>query len=363
MKILLISTAALTTPPQEYGGIELIVWWLADGLSQLGHEVAIVGLEGSTPPNDKVKVFILWSKQEAYAETLLADRFSTLLEHFKPDIISDHSHYKVVYPLAKKLGIPYVPTSHTIAIPDLGESKACWTALSKNHARWLNQKYGITAVPIYNGVRYLTPARTKWSEKSQRFIFVGRPNPEKGALEAIEYCKKRNLPLDVVAGRLKIEPVAYALWVAQECKWGSEIVYHGSVSHDRKFEMFSRARAFLNFPNWEEPFGLTVIESMWCGTPVITTDVGAMPELVEDKKTGFIIPVKRDEAGAPIKIFNPRGVERIDFDETLVDNALASLQQLDLQYIVQYARSKFSISRMANDYLKTFNDVLDGRVW
>lgn len=364
MRVLLISTSAIPTPPSEvYGGIEWIQYWLAEGLSNAGHEVAIVGLQGSKGPNEKVKVYEAWGLNEKYADVLIADRIGKIIEDFKPDIISDASHEKRSFPVAQKMKIPFIPNCHTQGIPDFGVSNPCWTALSKAHAAFIKKNYGVTARVCYNGISSTARSVTRQKAKIGNLIFVGRPNPEKGALEVVDMCKRNNLPLDVIAGRLEIEPIAYALLLAQQCKIYGKQVYHGGVSYDKKMQMLAQSKGFLFFPNWEEPFGLTPVEAGWVGTPAIVNDMGAMSEIVEDGKTGFVIPVQRDENGNVAVTQNRYGFYRTIYDEQKVLDAIAKLSSLDLDYITQHVRDKFSITRMTEGYLNVFNDKLDGKEW
>ena len=367
MRIFIISPAALPTPPKTYGGIEFITYWLAKGLSELGHDVALGGLEGSEAPNDKVKLYNLWRSNEKYAEVLLKNdptRLDKVIEEFKPDIVSDHTHEKQGYQyLTETKKIPVVPSSHTIAIPDLGLSKPSWTTLSNAHSKWIKKRYGVSSKVTYNGIETSVRPIVNKRAKIGNYIYIGRPNPEKGALEVIDYCRAHDLPLDVIAGRLEIEPIAYAMLIAQSCKIGGRQIYHGAVSYDKKMTMLSMSKGFMFFPHWPEPFGLTPVESQFVGTPVIVNDMGAMPELVEDGKTGFVIPVKRDSAGEAEMQLNRYGMYVTQMDEQAINDAVSRLGELDLEYIAKWSREKFSIKAMAEGYLKVFEAKLNGESW
>jgi glycosyltransferase involved in cell wall biosynthesis len=365
MRILLISTGAVPTPPlNAYGGIEWIVYWLAKALSRQGHDVAIMGLQGTIPPDDKVKVYIALTEQEKYAEVLYRDRISKVVEDFKPELVNDHSHTKATFDYFREKNIPFIPSSHTIGIPDLKVPNVCWTALSKSHAKWLRQHYGIEARVCYNGIDVEEDIKPiiDYKNKTGPLLFLGRPNPEKGALDVIDFCIKHNMPLDVVAGRLEVEQIGYALLVAQACKEYSQQKYHGAVDYKTKFKFYSEAKALFFMPNWPEPFGLTPIEANWVGTPVITNDMGAMPELVENGKTGFIIPTRK-ENGEPIYEFNRYGFKRVVWDEDEVLSAIDKLPTLNLDYIAKRTKDKFNIDNMARQYLHVYENYIRGDRW
>jgi len=275
MKVLIISTEVLPTPPYpRYGGIEWITFWLAKALHELGHTVGLVGVEGTFASHKEIEVFPILSKEESGGGIVMAERIGKVLDYFQPDIVNDHSHSKACFQEIEKRKIPYVPSSHTIAIPDLKVPKPCWTALSQSHARWLEKRYGVKCEVCYNGIEYPEKPITRWVAKVSPPIALGRPNPEKGLLDVIEFCKKHDIPLNVIAGRLEYEQIGYAFLVAQECKIFSKWTYHGEVSHERKMQMLSQSKCLLNFPAWPEPFGLVVPEANWVGTPAIALDMG-----------------------------------------------------------------------------------------
>ncbi|MGB9614253.1 MAG: glycosyltransferase [Fervidobacterium sp.] len=363
MKILIISTEALETPPKEYGGIEWITFWLSKALHDMGHEVGLVAVEGSYPPYKDVTLYPILRQNEKYASGLMADRIEKILDLFRPDVVNDHSHMKTCFKKVVERGIPYVPSSHTVAIPDLGVPKPCWTALSKSHANWLEKRYGVKCEVCYNGIEYEEKPITKWKAKILPPIALGRPNPEKGLLDVIDFCKRYDIPLNVIAGRLEIEQIGYAFLIAQECKIFSKWTYHGQVSHKKKMQLLSESKCLLNFPAWNEPFGLVVPEAYWVGTPVISLDMGAMSELIEDGKTGFLIPVKRKEDGEPEMTSNIYGFPRAQFDEQKVLDALHNIESLDLEYVASFVREKFNINKMAEQYLRVYEKVLDGERW
>ena len=117
---------------------------------------------------------------------------------------------------------------------------------------------------------------------------------------------------------------------------GGQIEYLGEVTHGEKVELLQNARATLFPIEWEEPFGLVMIESMACGTPVIATRWGAVPEVIEHGRSGIIVD-----------------------DYRLMTAAIEDADRLEPLELVRYAQEHFSPERMVTDYLRAFHSVLD----
>lgn len=147
---------------------------------------------------------------------------------------------------------------------------------------------------VYNGIEL---SKFPFSKKRGKyFFFAGRIIKEKGVSEAVQAARKAGARL-LIAGphgndeywNKKIKPYL-----------GEKIKYAGAVPRDRLFRYFQKAKATLVPIKWEEPFGLVMVESMACGTPVIAFNRGSVPEIIKDGKTGFIVK-NSDEMAAAIK--------------------------------------------------------------
>ncbi|MBU1119286.1 glycosyltransferase family 4 protein [Patescibacteria group bacterium] len=150
---------------------------------------------------------------------------------------------------------------------------------------------------VYNGVDV---DEFTFSEKPGEYLaFMGRIVREKGAHIAIETAKKLNMPLKIAGDNLGgRESDEYLLEsVLPECD-GEQIEYVGYIEGKEKVAFFQNAKAVLFPIQWEEPFGMVMIEAMACGTPVIAFNRGSVPEVVDDKKTGFIVDTEEEMAAA-----------------------------------------------------------------
>ena len=161
-------------------------------------------------------------------------------------------------------------------------------------------------------------------------LFLGRMSPDKGCHRAIDVAVTAGLPLKIAGkNREPLERQYFDEFVAPHLS--DQIQYMGEVTHGEKVELLQNARATLFPIEWEEPFGLVMIESMACGTPVIATRWGAVPEVIEHGRSGIIVDDYRNMAAA---------IEEAD--------------RLDPLELVRFARERFSPERMVADYLRAF---------
>ncbi len=163
-------------------------------------------------------------------------------------------------------------------------------------------------------------------ERGEYLLFLGRMAPDKGCHRAVEVARKAGLPLKI-AGKMRepLEREYFEEYVAPHL--GEGIEYMGETSHGRKVALLQNARATLFPIEWEEPFGLVMIESMACGTPVIATRRGAVPEVIEHGRNGIIV----DDYG-----------EMVD--------ALAEADRIEPDECRRSMEESFSAGRMVRDY-------------
>jgi glycosyltransferase involved in cell wall biosynthesis len=296
MRIAEIAPPWFTVPPAGYGGIELIVALLADGLVERGHDVTLFATGGSTSkaeivsplpePPDRARLGNSWD--ETYHATFA---YLVALEGGF-DVVHDHSG--IVGPalaavLHQRGGPPVVHTLH-----------GPWTELAKRYYRLLGPHVWLVAVSgsqqrdfpeanyagvVPNGIDLdAYPLR---EEKDDFVLFLGRCSPEKGPEVAVEVAKQAGVHLKMIVKRGERFEQEYWEQVVVPRLSGDEEIFD-EVSHDVKVDLLGRARATLVSIQWPEPFGLVMTESMACGTPVVATCFGAAPELVVHGETGFL---------------------------------------------------------------------------
>jgi glycosyltransferase involved in cell wall biosynthesis len=329
-----------SVPPNGYGGIEWIVSLLADGLVDEGHEVTLFASGDSTTKADLEWVFdVAPSEWIGHTFWELRHAVSCLAQSGRFDVISDHTGL-----LGLALGaMGATPFAHTVHGPVSGEAGALYEQLvamsphaalisvsdaqrrPKPHLPWIATCANALDLSMY-------PLRP---ERGDYLLFLGRMTSDKGAHRAIAVAIKAGVPLKL-AGKCQ-EPSEQQYF--DECvrpHLSERIEYLGEVSHDEKVELLQHARATLFPIQWDEPFGLVMIESMACGIPVIATRFGAVPEVIDDGVTGVIVDDWRD-----------------------MEKALDRADALDAHQLRRAVEERFSPRRMLSQYVTAFEATIE----
>jgi glycosyltransferase involved in cell wall biosynthesis len=170
--------------------------------------------------------------------------------------------------------------------------------------------------------------------RGEYLLFLGRLSPDKGAHRAVAVAMEAGLPLKI-AGKMQEGKEREYFHGLVEPHLVDGIEYLGEVTHGEKVELLQNARATLFPIEWEEPFGLVMIESMACGTPVIATRHGAVPEVMDQGQGGVIVDNYKQMAAA---------LELAD-----------AIDPLDCR---RYAEERFAPERMVGDYLRAYREAL-----
>jgi glycosyltransferase involved in cell wall biosynthesis len=295
MRIAEICPPWIAVPPKGYGGIEWVVSLLADGLAEAGHEVTLfatgdsntkAGLEyvfEQAPGSDRINDIVLDTTHTLFSLRDVRERF---------DVLHVHTPFSTLVG-AVETGVPTVHTLHGSFVPEMERlysfvAERIWfVAISQAQKRFNeNLRYGGV---VYNGIDMSLYSLQQ--EKEDFVLFLGRAAPEKGWRRAIDAA--------VAAGEHLVSAVKIAHPTEQE-EWDtniepvipSEFEILGEITLDEKVDLLRRAKAVLFPIDWAEPFGLVMTEAMACGTPVIATPRGSVPEVVEDGVTGWIVEVE-----------------------------------------------------------------------
>lgn len=289
-------------PVAEYGGSERVVTWLARGLAALGHEVTVLALPGTRLPDARV---IEVDRREAFREG--GARLAALLPP-RTEIL--HSHVPLAEPPP---GMPFVWTFHGTGKPGR-VFPASTIGLSADHAA----RHGI-ARWVHNG---LDPTDYTFSaSKGEHDLFLGRLHSVKGWRWAVRGARMTARPLIVAGGwRPSLRP-------------GLRFV--GQVGGSEKRELLAASRCLWMPAQWDEPFGLTTIEAMVSGTPVLATRRGALPEIVTETSGALGNTLEELVSLRP-------GLDRLD-PEAIRANVL----------------ERFTHIRMAEDYVRIYREELE----
>lgn len=338
MHIGMVAPVWFPVPPKGYGGIELVVALLADGLVDAGHDVTLFASGGSTTKAKLVSPLEVapephllgnpwYDAYHALAAYLHAEEF---------DVVHDHA--AVVGPVLGALLRGRPPVVHTLHGPWTEPTRLLYSlaadyvhlvAISEAQRNDnLDVRYAAT---VYNGIDLdAYPFR---AEKDDYLVYIGRANPDKGPAEAIAAARHAGTPIRLILKRGEAPERAY-YEEAVVPLLGDDVEVLENVSHEEKVELLGGAKAMLFPIRWPEPFGLVMVEAMACGTPVVTTNWGAAPELVEDGVTGF----RRDSYG------------------DLVD-ALRWVGEIDPAACRARVEERFSARAMVDGYLRVYEQV------
>ena len=299
LKIALISPPYESVPPKKFGAIEFVVYNLTEELTKRGHKVYLLATGNSNteaelmpylPKNLREYPEATDAKWEEKMMALCAGRIINCLNVLDIDIAHNHCGTMIV-PFLDVIKHPVVTTIHAPIGFYNPHSKIVYENFK--HANYISlsnsQRKGMRDLnyvgTVYNGI---DTNRYKYSQKKgSYFAFLGRTSPEKGIKEAIIISKKAGVQLKIAAKyqsnkeyfERKIKPMID----------GKQIEFIGEIGPKEKSNFLGNAIALLSPIQWEEPFGLVFIESMACGTPVIAFNRGSVSEIIEDRKTGFII--------------------------------------------------------------------------
>jgi glycosyltransferase involved in cell wall biosynthesis len=293
VRIAQVAPPWLAVPPQGYGGIEWVVALLADGLAERGHDVTLYAT-GDSRTVARLEYVFERAPGPTFINSAYHDTIQTLHAFADPsrfDVYHLHSPWS-----ATVAGVMSgVPAFHTLHGPFNPEMRALYervadrmwfVAISEAQRRHMEElRYSGV---VYNGIdTSLYPFR---EQKEDYVLFLGRAAPEKGLYRAVLAARAAGSRL-VLA--LKIaDPAEEEHWerdVKPILPPDTEVV--GEIPLERKAELLAGARAVLFPIDWDEPFGLVMTEAMACGTPVIATPRGSVPEVVADGVTGFVVSV------------------------------------------------------------------------
>jgi glycosyltransferase involved in cell wall biosynthesis len=341
MRIAQIGPLTEAIPPKLYGGTERVVHWLTEELVALGHDVTLFASGDSVT---SAKLEAMWPQSLRLSGSirdpnalhmLMLEVVRRRAEDF--DVLHFHLDY---YPfsLFSRQSTPFVTTLHGRL--DLPEHQPVFSAFSS-----------IPVISISNAQRRPVPqagwVRTIYHGVPENLLrpqpatpsylaFLGRIAPEKGVDQAIKIAGRAGLPIKIAA-KIDKADIEYFETEIRALFDLPHVEYIGEIADKDKSEFLSGAIGLLMPINWPEPFGLSMIEAMACGTPVVAYNRGSVPEVVEDGVTGFVVE-----------------------DALSAMHAVRRLPQLSRASVRARFEERFTARVMAKEYLATYRSLMSG---
>lgn len=334
MRIAQIAPPWISVPPKTYGGTESVLAALIEEQVAQGHEVTLFAPGDAKTSAKLVSFYPRALLQEGVPWTVHLKAFYHLQKSLElvreQDFDIVHVHLSsasdmYVFPLTAHLAVPHVATLHSNFpfdrgpggwVGDADRYYMDWApyvpivAISENARAQEKLPLNFIGV-VYNGIdmHQYPPSHRK---RGDYFAWLGRFTPDKGTHLAIEAAKQAGVPL-ILAGtidRYVQQARDYFHQMIEPQIDGQHVKYIGPANMKQKLSLLGRARGFLNPIEWEEPFGMVMIEAMALGCPVISFARGAAPEIVVDGDTGFLVKNVDEMVQAMTRI------DEIDRDQT-----------------------------------------------
>ena len=333
MKIAILSPVAWRTPPRHYGPWEQMASNISEGMVAQGMDVTLFATSDSKTSGTLESVIPTGYEEDRNLDAKVVEclHISHLMEKASDfDII--HNHYDFL-PLtySKLISTPVITTIHGFSSPKIiavyqkYNRSSSFVSIS-NSNRSPELEYLAT---VYNGIQ---TAEFSFVENPEEYLlFFGRIHPDKGTFEAIEIAKKSKRKL-IIAGIIQDE--GYFKDKIQP-HLDDQIVFVGHAGPEDRNKLLGKASALLHPINFDEPFGLSVAEAMYCGTPVIAFNRGSMPELISHGQTGYLV----NDVGT--------AAEAVD-----------TLKSISRTSCHSWASEKFSSEKMVADYLELYKQII-----
>ncbi len=340
VKIAQVAPIVERVPPKKYGGTERLVHALTEELVRRGHEVTLFA-SGDSVTSARLESVYPRGIREAKMKDIYGLNPWTLLNlglayemQDEFDIIHDHLA-PISLPIANIATTPVVMTMHAAFN---AETRKLFQTLQKPYIVTISeaQMYSLPSLnhagTVHNG---LSMAHYPFGEKMGDYLlYVGRISREKGVHVAVEVAQYLDLPLILAA---KVDPhdqVYFREYI--EPRLSDRIKWVGEVDEEERNKLMAGARCFLHPVMWREPFGLTLIEAMACGCPVVAFDKGSIPEVIETGVTGYVVQ---------------------DLD-TMIE-AVENIAVIDRAVCRERALTNFSVEKMADGYEAVYKKILE----
>lgn len=341
MKVAIVAAPYYPIPPKQYGGVELVIYYLIEGLKEAGHEPILLAPGDSkidcelVPIVDKGIGFPKLKKDLRQHNLLVKKAERTTkrkLREILPDVDIIHSHG---FDMSDFKDFPHLITMHNkVEFEDLSylmkRKNLNYVSISKNQQAVCPDLNYIDVV--YNGEN---PDEFPIVTKPDDYVcFLGRFDRDKSPHLAIQLALNLGIKIKL-AGKIDHEGEGYFENEVKKYFDHPLVEYLGELGFDSKIDLISNAKCNLHPTNFREPFGLTVLEAAYCGTPTLAVARGSMPELIEPGRTGLLVE---------------------DFIEGR--HHIQECFSMDREYIASRARQLFNYKNMTQQYIGAYEKVV-----
>ncbi len=338
LKIAQVAPLYESVPPKLYGGTERVVSHLTEALVELGHDVTLYASGDSITKAKLRPVCPRALRLDKHSidgnadHVLLAEKCFQESSEF--DVVHSHIDYGA-FPLLRRMATPHVTTLHgRLDVPNLqnlyrefaDEPVISISDYQRRPLAWANWQK-----TVYHGL----PEKlyTLHEKPGSYLAFLGRISPEKRVDDAIEVARRVGLPLKIAAKVDKVDREYFEAVIKPLL--GGDAEFIGEIGEDEKNEFLGNALALLFMIDWPEPFGLAMIESLACGTPVIARSHGSVPEVIENGAGGFVVQ---------------------NIDEAV--QAVKDIPHLSRKHCREIFEERFTSARMAKDYVAAYENLI-----
>jgi glycosyltransferase involved in cell wall biosynthesis len=343
MKIAQVSPLYESVPPKTYGGTERVVSYLSESLVAMGHDVTLFASGDSETSATLVPCCPRSLRLDPDSvdrnahHILMIERVLSRRSEF--DLIHWHIDY-LHFPSSRRSGAAGLTTLHGRL--DLPELQGLYREFHDMPVVSISdaQRAPLSAANWVATIHHGLPAEAYRAGPGDGdyFVFLGRISPEKRVDRAIAIAQAVGIPL-YVAAKVDVADAPYFQREVEPLLAHPLVRFVGEVGEAQKAALLGRARALLFPIDWPEPFGLVMIESMACGTPVIAYRRGSVPEVMDDGVTGFVVD-----------------------NDTEAALAAARVHELDRAAVRRVFEARFTARVMAENYLALYQRLLEGRV-
>ncbi len=301
MRIAMISTPFVPVPPKGYGGTELIVHELTEGLLDAGHQVELFSTGDSHTSGRLHHLYpVAQWPMDRLQDLNHVSWAMRLVQREGFDLVHIHS----AEALACSRLLPDLPVVYTVHHVREALLSDYYKYFPEVHFVTISQDQRGRETPLFRGTTIhhgLSPGTYEWRDEPSDYVaFLGRFTEIKGLHTAIDATALAGVPIEV-GGEIHSVDALYGEREVKPRLALPHVTYLGTVGIDRKVPLLRDARAVLFPIEWNEPFGLVLIEAMLSGSPPIAFPRGSVPELVEDGVTGFVV----QDMGEMVELLKP----------------------------------------------------------